>query len=270
MFSLFNTNKLSSTESVDIIEKIVYDDLKQFGFRKHGRTLHRFVDGDISQVIHFQNDCPQVGFNNSHKGFYNILWVNLGIRVPESFEKVFNITESLKKYYHEYECNIRSRLGYLVDGKDTHYKLKDDPYKIGNDALERIKRYVIPIFDVLNSRDAILAHRRDYPEIDELQSNLILLEEAMIYGRWGDTQKATALFNEYYTNVLNEYYYTLKNGSEEYFYKGETVTYYNVRTCEIETIKASKSGYLTLYNANRRHLDYLEELADKLGIIIEK
>ena len=270
MLSLLNTNKLSSTESVDIIEKIVYDDLKQLGFRKHGRTLHRFVDGDISQVIHFQNDYPQVGFNNSHKDSDNILWINLGIRVPESFEKAFTITEPIKKYYHEYECNIRSRLGSLVDGEDTYYKLNSDPERIGCDALYRIKKYVIPIFDVLNSREAILTHRRDYPEIDELQSNLILLEEAMIYGRWGDTQKATALFNEYYSNVLNEYYYTLRHGSKEYFRKGEIVTYYNVRTCEIETIRASKNGYLTLYNANRRHLDYLEELADKIGINIEK
>lgn len=52
MFSLFQ-NRLRTTESVDIIEKMVYDVLKPLGFKKYGRTLHRFVDGDISQVVNF-------------------------------------------------------------------------------------------------------------------------------------------------------------------------------------------------------------------------
>ncbi len=120
MFRVFKTNKLTSTESVDLIEKIVYEHLKPLGFRKHGRTLHRFVDGDISQVVNFQNGCPP-------KGVYDILWVNLGIRIPECAERKFSIEEPLKKYYHEYECNIRTRLGSLVDGKDTFYDLKKDP-----------------------------------------------------------------------------------------------------------------------------------------------
>lgn len=38
----------------DEIEAAVYAQLKPLGFRKYGRTLHRFVSGDLSQVIHFQ------------------------------------------------------------------------------------------------------------------------------------------------------------------------------------------------------------------------
>ena len=84
MSPIFGKNNLSSTESVDIIEKIVYEYLKPLGFRKHGRTLHRFVDTDISQVVNFQNGCPS-------KGVYDILWVNIGIRVPECVERKFSI-----------------------------------------------------------------------------------------------------------------------------------------------------------------------------------
>lgn len=80
-------NQLSSTESVDIIEKNVYAYLKPLGFRKFGRTLHRFVDGDMSQVVNFQNGCPA-------KGFFDILWVNLGIRIPECMERKFTITRT--------------------------------------------------------------------------------------------------------------------------------------------------------------------------------
>ena len=43
------------TQQIDYIESEVYKRIKPLGFRKHGRTLHRFVSGDISQVISFQS-----------------------------------------------------------------------------------------------------------------------------------------------------------------------------------------------------------------------
>lgn len=36
------------TQQIDYIESEVYKRIKPLGFRKHGRTLHRFVSGDIS------------------------------------------------------------------------------------------------------------------------------------------------------------------------------------------------------------------------------
>ncbi len=261
MLSIFNTNKLSSTESVDIIEKIVYEYLKPLGFRKHGRTLHRFVDGDISQIINFQNGCPS-------KGVYDILWINLGIRVPECVERKFSIEEPLKKYYHEYECNIRTRLGSFVDGKDTFYNLKKDPKKIGRDIVEHLKKHVIPVFDVLNSRDSILKHRIEYTLFDQFNNHLILLEEAMIVGRRGDRTEATRLFNSYYQDALAKYNHDLEYGTKTYLKKGERIVYHNAKTNETETITATKSGYITTYCANKGHLTYLEELAQALGIII--
>lgn len=261
MFSLFNTNKLTSKESVDIIEKIVYEYLKPLGFRKHGRTLHRFVDGDISQVVNFQNGCPS-------KGFSDILWINLGIRVPECVELKFSTEEPLKKYYHEYECNIRTRLGSLVDGTDTFYNLKKNPNKIGKDIVKRLKKHVIPVFDVLNSRDAILKHRLEYSPFDQINNHLILLEEAMIVGKKGSLSEAARLFNAYYQDALAEYNHDLEQGTKTYLKKGERIIYRNAKTNETETIIANKSGYITTYWANKEHLTYLEELAEELGIAI--
>ncbi len=85
MFPFFKDKErkeFSSVEAVDEIEKLVYAYLKPLGFRKFGRTLHRFVDGDISQVVNFQNGCPQ-------KQVYGILWVNLGVRVGSIWGFVF-------------------------------------------------------------------------------------------------------------------------------------------------------------------------------------
>ena len=261
MSPIFGKNNLSSTESVDIIEKIVYEYLKPLGFRKHGRTLHRFVDTDISQVVNFQNGCPS-------KGVYDILWVNICIRVPECVERKFSIEKPLKKYYHEYECNIRTRLGSLVDGKDTFYDLKKDPYKIGKDIVERLKKFVIPVFEILNSRDAILKRRIEYTLFDQFNHHLILLEEAMIIGRRGDIVEATRLFNAYYQNALAEYNHDLEKGTKTYLKKGERMIYHNAKTNETETIIATKNGYVTTYCANKGHLTYLEELAQELGITL--
>lgn len=261
MFSPFSNNKLTSTETVDIIEKTVYEYLKPLGFIKYGRTLHRFVDSDISQVINFQNGCPS-------KGVYDILWINLGIRVPECVERKFNVSEPPKKYYHEYECNLRTRLGSLVDGKDTFYNLKKDPYKIGKDIVERLKKYVLPVFDVLSSRDAILKHRNEYVSFDQFNNHISLLEEAMIIGRRGDFAEAGRLFNVYYQKALAEYNYDLEQGNKTYLKKGDRMVYYNAKTNQTETIVATKSGYVTTYCASKGHLNYLEELAEELGIEI--
>lgn len=261
MFSIFKRKKISSTECVDIIQSVVYEYLKPMGFHKHGRTLHRFVEGDISQVIHFQNGCSQ-------KGVYNILWINIGIRVPECAEKKFVISEPLKKYYQEYECNIRTRLGSLVDGNDTFYDLRKCPKKIAIDIVDRIQKYVLPVFDILNSREAILQHRANYPHFDQLTNHLIFLEEAMIYGRRGDVEKASELFNRHYTNALRKYKADFENGIEIYLRKGEKVTYRNAKTGEAEMIIAEKDGYVITHSANRGHTDYLETLATELGIVL--
>lgn len=261
MFRFLKKNKLTSTESVDIIENIVYEFLKPYGFKKHGHTLHRFVDGDISQVVEFQNGEPA-------KRIFDILWVNLGIRIPECTERSFCVSEPQKKFYHEYECNIRTRLGELADGIDTHYTLKKDPKKIGDDIVSRLEKFVLPIFETLNSRIAILQRRKDFPSFDGTNAHLILLEEAMIYGRSGDLKKAEQRFSEYYQTALSEYKHTLERGAKIYLKKGKSVCYRSTKTNKTETITASKSGFYVLFDANRAHLDYLEKLAEELGLTL--
>ena len=194
--------------------------LKEFGFKKHGRTLHRFVSEDISQVINFQ--CGQPYRNETH-----LMWVNIGIRVPESFERKFEAVNS-KKYYHEYECNIRTRLGMekLKDSnKATTYDLRKSIDHMTANIVEEILEDVLPVFEILNSRESIIAHRREYPWFDTLNSRLILLEESMIYGHMGDKKKAKECFEMYYRSVA---------------------------------LKLSEGAHI------KRHLEYLDELRSEL------
>ena len=173
------------------IEKTIYAVVKPYGFKKHGRTFHRFVSEDISQVINFQ-------LGQAYRGETHLLWVNIGIRVPECMTRTFDAEASVKKYYHEYECNIRSRLGEIEGKNASCYDLRNSIDKIIEDIVRQIQTLVIPTFETLNSRDAILSKRREYPLFDLLNNHLILLEETMIYGRCGDIEKASEIFNLYY------------------------------------------------------------------------
>lgn len=181
----------SNPKTVDAIERSVYEALKPYGFKKHGRTLHRFMDEDISQAITFQLGQAYLEMNH-------LLFVNVGIRVPECMTRRFTPEERLKKYYHDYECNIRSRLGRVEGREESCYDLRQPVELIIADILRQILGVVLPVFEVLNSRDAILAHRREYPDFDLMNSHLILLEETMIYGRRGEPDRATECFQLYY------------------------------------------------------------------------
>ncbi len=243
--------EINSPKIVDEIENAVYTHLKPYGFKKHGRTLHRFVSGDISQVINFQIGLYTHGMNG-------LLCVNLGIRVPECQERCFEAKND-KKYYPEYECNIRSRLGIVSVGKETWYDLRKRTDKITKSIIEEIDKYVLPAYEVLNSREAILTHRREYPLLDNM-SPLIDLDECMIYGHLGDIEKAKECFEKYYKTEVDEYNDSMTNGKKIYLKKGERVIHGG------QEITAEEDGYVTVYGASHGHIDYLDGLAEKLGL----
>lgn len=160
--------ELDTKAIVDEIEKTVYAQIKPFGFRKHGRTLHRFVDGDISQAITFQNGCPE-------KGIYDVLFVNVGIRIPECVLRTFAPEEALKKYYPAYDCNLRCDLTDSEDQKKDYFDLHHPIQEIVNDIICKIKDCVIPAFNTLNSRLDILENqkkcKRIKPPINEFRES---------------------------------------------------------------------------------------------------
>ena len=244
--------EINTTQIVDEIEAAVYAHIKSYGFKKYGRTLHRFVSGDISQVINFQ--CGR-----SASPVSGHFCVNLGIRIPECSERTFQPQAEKKKYYHEYECTIRSRLGTVSGKQETWYDLRKKTDKTIKSIIEEIDQYVLPAYEVLNSRNAILAHRREYPLLDTM-AHLIALEECMIYGHLGNIEKAKQLFEEYYQSAVDEYNDLMKNGHKQYLKKGERVVFMG------QDITAEKDGYVPLYGANHGHIEYLDELAVRLDL----
>lgn len=162
MFLLFSRNKINTTRIVDKIEDIVFQWAKQYGFIKYGRTFNRVVDNDITQVINFQNGCPE-------KDVHGLLWINLGIRIPECTD----FPDEQKKYYTEYECNIRCRLDEYIDKKDNPYNLKENPQKIANDIIEKLNGVILPIFEILSSREDIINELKNYSDFNSFRNHLV-------------------------------------------------------------------------------------------------
>lgn len=185
---------VDSTPIVNEIQKEVHKLLKPLGFRKFGRTEHRYVDGDISQVVNFQ-------LGQAYLGETHLLMVNIAIRVPECMDCMLG--QPMKKYYKEYECNIRSELGAVEGKKESVYDLRKSVESITADILRQLTDTVLPAFAVLNSREAILAHRREYRSFDRLNDHLILREEAMMLRHMGDPEGATAKFEAYLHDMIH-------------------------------------------------------------------
>ena len=254
LFDLFKKQEKNNvTKIADEIEGRIYPALKPLGFRRYGRTLHRFVSGDLSQVIHFQSGMPT-------KGMGGLLCVNLGIRIPECVEQTFHPNPEKKKYYPEYDCTLRSRLGTVSGKKESWYDLRRGAEKIAADVLNQLNETVLPVYDVLSSREAILAHRREYPLFDTITPHLILLDECMIYGHLGDTAKAKEKFEAYYQSAVSEYEDRMENGRQQYLKKGQRVVYAG------QDITAKEDGWVTLYGASHRHIEFLDQLAKDLNL----
>ena len=188
---------VDSTSILNGIQREVHKVLKPLGFAKHGRTEHRFVSGDISQVINFQ-------LGQAYLGETHLLHVNIGIRVPECMEYRLEIIPDKKKYYPEHECNLRSRLGEVEGKKESVYDLRKPAEPIIADILRQINDFVLPAFAVLNSREAILAHRREYPNLDRHFAHLILREEAIMLKAMGHLDAASEKFGAFLHDSIHE------------------------------------------------------------------
>ena len=258
MPTLPDLDKLSCAELEKLIIKIVYERLKPLGFRKHGKTLHRFVDGDISQVVYFDR-----GYRRA-----DLLLIYLGIRVPECDLMKFIISEQTEEYYHFGRCNLRSAL--LRDANEDSHNIfflfqKTGLQPLIDKIIDKLENEVIPAFEVLSNRDNIINCKEKYSYF-YYHKHLIRLHESMIWGRRGNLDEAAKLFKSYYQDSLAKYNDEYENGYQKYLYKGDTVTYRNFKTKKDEKVIATHDGYYTIYGANRGHVDYLEELAKELGI----
>lgn len=199
---------LDVPKTLNRIQRALQAELKPLGFTKHGRTHHRFVDGDISQVINFQ--CGQSIYGRSH-----LVEVNVAIRIPEVLLREFHGDAELKKYYKEYECSLRTCMGILDEAADVFsaytqherrvYDLSGDVDEIIQDLLHRVRTEVLPFFERYGSRNAILQDLQEQPKSPMRTVGVPHdgdFAMAMIYGRRGEPERAYEAYNRYFRGAV--------------------------------------------------------------------
>ncbi|GGG47399.1 DUF4304 domain-containing protein [Bizionia arctica] len=194
------TNNIDYKKTLDEIQKTVHSELKVDGFKKKGRTHNKVLDNGIIQVVNFQmanyefeNTVEIPGLRNN---LYKNFTINIGVFIPELYEKTFN--QKPKVFIQEYDCEIRTRINDKVDGKEIWFSLQSDYQKTAELIIDRIKSDVKNWFDRFNNRTKIVAELIQSKEIkfsprEKLCGAIIELEI--------DRKNGERIFNEYYNSI---------------------------------------------------------------------
>ncbi len=133
------TPKSSIKPILDKIQNSVQLQLKEFGFKKSGRSFRRLHNDSIYQIINFQSGQYPIGENYEVPGLreslYGYFTINLGV-LEENYFKLLEPEHTGQ--YHEYHCLIRERLSVLTKGKDHWWPIIDSEdlmEEISNDLL---------------------------------------------------------------------------------------------------------------------------------------
>jgi Domain of unknown function (DUF4304) len=208
LFNIFKRQDKSKSETeqsvtptdfktqLDIVEKDVFVKLKPLGFKKNGGTFNRQLDDGIIQVINFQSGQYPIGQGHEMPGLRENLYgkfvVNLGVCI-ESLYKFQSPTEN-KKYYKEYDCQIRNRLGTLLTGQDYWWTITDDNTKITQEIIEGLETKAFDWFSGLDTKEKIISNNGQLPYDATPRAKLDI---ALIV--WFDDKvKGSELFKDYY------------------------------------------------------------------------
>lgn len=184
---------------LDIVEKDVFAKMKPLGFKKNGRTFNRQLDNGIIQVINFQSGQYPLTDNYEIPGLRENLYgkfvVNMGVCVENLFK--FQFPTENKKYYKEYDCQIRTRLGTLLTGQDYWWKITDDNTKITEEIILGLETIGYDWFVGVDTKEKIINNLGNLPYDC---SPRVKLDVALIV--WFDNkEKGENLIMEYYNSI---------------------------------------------------------------------
>ena len=183
----------------DIVEKEVFAKLKLLGFKKNGRTFNRQLYNGIIQVINFQSGQYPIGQGYEIPGLRENLYgkfvVNLGVCIESLYK--FQFPTENKKYYKEYDCQIRSRLGTLLTGQDYWWTITDNNKKIIEEIVYGLETKGLEWFSGVETKEKIISN---YGKLPYDASPRAKLDIALIVW-FEDNNKGSELFKEYYNNI---------------------------------------------------------------------
>ncbi|MCB1025972.1 MAG: DUF4304 domain-containing protein [Acidobacteria bacterium] len=180
------------------IQKIVFHDIKPFGFKMKGRTFNREVEKGIFHVINFQSGQFEIGqkYDNPlfKTDYYGEFTVNLGVCIEELNEIKFG---KLKPFYQDYDCTIRTRLGQLLYDKDFWWKIEGNSLTTARTISDGILQNAMSWFQKFETRDDIC---KNHGTDRYSSSNRAKLDIALIVLR-KDREKGVEMFLNYLNDL---------------------------------------------------------------------
>ncbi|MBC7439912.1 MAG: DUF4304 domain-containing protein [Flavobacterium sp.] len=195
------------TEFDEILNNLVFPFFKELGFKKNGNGFNKKTV-ELIQVVNIQkskwNDKSELQFT-----------FNIGFFNAEIYSEFYK--NEIPKFIREYDCQIRFRLGQIVQGKDYWYTL--------NKKIEKVNLEIEIYNHLKNNLKAILEKNTDLDSLKELilsnknvESSTSSLHKITIFLKVGETEKATELLKMEYLKSLNPEDYVVKiinpNGTE--------------------------------------------------------
>ena len=125
--------KSAYVTALGIVQEPVTALLRAEGFKKKGRTYNRIVGDELIHVVNFQMGQYPIGnyvIPGIRESYYGKFTVNLGVYLP--YVSQLERGSVAKRNYHEYDCEIRERLGTLAyGGQDVWWSLDNSARATG-------------------------------------------------------------------------------------------------------------------------------------------
>ena len=176
-------------EFESIVKEIIAPIFKELGFRKNANNFYRDLD-TIGQVFNVQ----QSQWNSKDDKTFVF---NLGLIDKEINKEVYD--RDLPKFPKEYDCDIRLRMGGLMNKGDRWYDLNKriDLGKLKAQIKSEIEEYALPFFEKYKEpKNWIEFFRWKYEPITGP------IAKYLIIAKYGDKTGADKFWNDHYNEAL--------------------------------------------------------------------
>ncbi|CAM3470598.1 DUF4304 domain-containing protein [Flavobacterium chungbukense] len=218
----------------EILKNLINPFFKKRGFKKQGNNFNKKIN-NLVQVINIQKSRQNQEDNVSFT--INIGFFDIEIYLENSSQ--------IPKFIHDYDCQIRFRIGSVVHGNDYWYELTQ---KTKKEDLEIEIHYdltnsLIPIFEKVID----LNHLKDFILKNEVvQITTTAIYKIKIFIKTNEFKKAEELLQSEYHRALNPKDYVSKT----------------ILPDGTEIIKTSKSAI------NTKYLEILKKIAETNGVVL--
>lgn len=184
----------------------VHPELKKAGFRKRRHAFNRSAEEGVVQVVSFQmgpklppgaEPIPPI-----RPDLYGLFTVNLGVAVREAWEQSQGPDLTFPAFIHDYDCQIRERLGGVLGADRDLWWSLDEPISTLGEAIG--EALVGPGLDWLTGRETRRAILELWEEVghDALPMNTAL-PIVMILRYVDRHEEAAAAMQSYYVTITD-------------------------------------------------------------------